>query len=124
MDVKKYQELANKTAMYPSLERMVERQKKYESGDNVKNIYYPALGLAGEAGEVAGKVSKIMRDKMGVLSEEDILDLKKELGDCLWFIAEMATVLDLNLEEILEINIAKLKDRHLRNAICGSGDNR
>jgi len=87
-------------------------------------IAYPALGLADEAGEVAGKIKKIFRDKDGIIGPEDRDALKYELGDVLWYIAEMATVLGFDMEEIAEANIAKLADRQRRNAIGGDGDNR
>ena len=88
------------------------------------SVIYPALGLAGEAGEVAGKVSKIMRDSDGSLSEELREDLGKELGDVLWFVAQLASDLSLNLGEIARGNLRKLADRSERGVLGGSGDDR
>jgi len=85
---------------------------------------YPSHGLTEEAGEVAGKFAKIIRDKGGAISNEDKLAISKELGDCLWMIAEICSVLDLSLSEVMELNIKKLEDRKARNVISGSGDNR
>ncbi len=87
-------------------------------------IVYPTLGLTNEAGEFAGKVKKIFRDKQGVISEEDRQELKKELGDVLWYLAQLATELNLSLEDIASYNLQKLADRQARNQIQGEGDNR
>lgn len=88
------------------------------------NIVYPALKLNGEAGEVAEKIGKILRDKDATFSEEDLFEIAKELGDVLWYINALANDIGFTLEEIAEINIKKLADRANRNMIGGSGDNR
>ena len=98
-----YQEEAKKTAIYPDQYRVV----------------YPALGLAGEAGEVAEKVKKHIRD--GVLNVEE---LKKELGDVLWYLAAIASDLGLTLDDVAEANLQKLRSRQARGVISGNGDNR
>lgn len=82
------------------------------------------LGLVGEAGEVAEKYKKIIRDKKGVISDSDKEDLKKELGDVLWYTALLAKYLGVELEEVAQINLDKLSSRHSRGAIHGKGDNR
>jgi len=87
-------------------------------------VIYPTLGLVNEAGEVAGKIKKIFRDKEGVFTETDRDALKAELGDVLWYISQVATELDLSLDEIAEYNLAKLLDRQARGKIRGDGDNR
>ena len=87
-------------------------------------VIYPALGLVNEAGEVAGKIKKVFRDKDGEISAETREALKAELGDVLWYISQVATELDLSLDEIAEANIAKLLDRLERGKIKGDGDNR
>ena len=87
-------------------------------------IVYPTLGLANEAGEVAGKVKKIFRDKGGVISEEDRQALKGELGDVLWYLAQICTELDLTLDEVAEANLTKLFSRLERGKIKGDGDER
>lgn len=84
------------------------------------NAYYMALGLAGEAGEVANKVKKIMRDN----TSPDREGIKAELGDVLWYVAGMATVLGIKLDDIAAANLDKLQDRQRRGVIGGSGDNR
>lgn len=87
-------------------------------------IVYPTLGLVNEAGEVAGKIKKIFRDKAGVIAEEDRQALKSELGDVLWYLTQICTELSISLESVAEYNIEKLLDRLDRDVINGSGDNR
>ncbi len=87
-------------------------------------IVYPTLGLVNEAGELAGKVKKIFRDKGGKIGEEDRDALKYELGDVLWYLAQIATELDLSLQEVAEANLEKLFSRLERGKIGGEGDNR
>jgi NTP pyrophosphatase (non-canonical NTP hydrolase) len=104
-----YQEKAKETALYPNLGN---------------NPYYPALGLTGEAGEIANKVKKIMRDKDGKIDEETRDDIKKELGDVLWYVAATASEFGLDMGEIASKNYEKLKKRLEEGKIQGSGDNR
>jgi len=85
-------------------------------------IIYPTLGLVNEAGEVAGKVKKIFRDKGGQIGEAERLALKSELGDVLWYLAQICTELDLTLEEVAAYNLEKLFDRLQRGVIRGDGD--
>jgi NTP pyrophosphatase (non-canonical NTP hydrolase) len=108
-DFDAYQELAMSTAVYP------------QRGNN---LAYPALGLNGEAGEVAEKVKKILRDKGGLLDEETRQALKKELGDVLWYVAAMCSEAGLSMAEVAEHNISKLRDRQTRAVLHGSGDER
>ncbi|MXY95023.1 MAG: nucleotide pyrophosphohydrolase [Caldilineaceae bacterium SB0664_bin_27] len=86
------------------------------------SIVYPTLGLVNEAGEVAGKIKKVFRDKEGVISDADRAALKSELGDVLWYLTQICTELDLSLEEVAEQNIEKLFDRLERGVIRGDGD--
>lgn len=108
MDFRAYQDKATKTAIYP--EEMA--------------VWYPALGLNGEAGEVAEKVKKVFRDKKGVFSFQDREEIGKELGDVLWYLAAIASDLGLSLDVVAVDNVAKLKDRQRRDKLSGSGDNR
>ncbi len=108
MDIKTYQEWTEKTAIYPK-----------DAG-----IAYTILGLAGEAGEVAGKYKKVIRDNNGVLTEDRKDQLIDELGDVLWYCARLAEELGISLEEVLQRNHDKLEDRLARNVIQGSGDKR
>lgn len=87
-------------------------------------IVYPTLGLVNEAGEVAGKIKKIFRDKGGTISEEDRQALKYELGDVLWYLTQICTELGLTLEEVAQANLEKLFSRLERGQIQGEGDYR
>lgn len=109
MDLATYQQRSRQTARYPN------------AGSNP---IYPTLGLCGEAGEVADKIKKVLRDRGGVLDAAVRDDLKLELGDVLWYLAQLATELDLDLAEVAEANLAKLASRAARNVIGGSGDRR
>ena len=86
-------------------------------------VAYDGLGL-GEAGEVQGKIKKIIRDNSGIITPEGIEDIKKELGDTLWYIASMCENLGITLEDVAKTNIEKIHDRNARGVRRGSGDNR
>jgi len=109
MDFAEYQKRARQTAAYPVIGH---------------GVIYPTLGLANEAGEVSGKIKKIFRDKDGVIAAADRTALAAELGDVLWYLAQVATELGLSLEEIAAHNIEKLLDRQSRGKIRGDGDDR
>ncbi len=109
MDFSTYQTKSRKTALYPAIGHPV---------------IYPTLGLTNEAGEVAGKIKKIFRDKNGVIGEAERAALKGELGDVLWYLSQVCTELDLSLDEVAEANIEKLYSRLERGKIGGDGDNR
>ncbi len=83
-----------------------------------------AMGVAGEAGEVVEKWKKIVAYKDGVVTDEDKAELAKELGDVVWYIAVLAHELGLSFEEVMQVNVEKLKSRQARNIIKGKGDNR
>ena len=104
-----YQKKSRKTAKYP---------------DVGSNFVYPTLGLAGEAGEVADKIKKIIRDDGGEVLPEKKKEIEKELGDVLWYVSQIATELGLSLEDIAEKNIEKLYSRLERGKRGGSGDDR
>ncbi len=109
MDFHTYQQRSRATACYP------------EAG---ANPIYPTLGLCGEAGEVADKVKKVLRDQGGEFSAEVIAALQLELGDVLWYVAQLATELGLELDQVAQANLDKLASRSARNVISGSGDSR
>ena len=109
MDMSDYQAGARATAVYPGVG---------------ENLAYPALGLCGEAGEVAENVKKTIRDDGGVLREERRAALAAELGDVLWYVAQVATEAGLDLGEVAAANLAKLSSRHERSVLQGSGDDR
>lgn len=87
-------------------------------------IVYPTLGLTNEAGEVAGKVKKIFRDQGGIVTDEHRAALTLELGDVLWYLAELCTQLDISLEDVAAANIEKLRGRTARGTLSGDGDDR
>jgi NTP pyrophosphatase (non-canonical NTP hydrolase) len=108
MTVNEYQQKALETAIYPE----------------DKRIFYPTLGMAGEAGEVADKVKKVIRDNGQVFTDGKKREIAKEIGDVMWYCATLANDLGYSLEEIAEMNIQKLESRKQRGMIGGSGDNR
>jgi len=108
MNFNEYQNAAKLTDIYPADHALV----------------CHALGLTNEAGEVAGKIKKIYRDENGILYKHRELEIAKELGDVLWYLAMVANDIEYTLEEIAEMNIEKLTSRKERNKIGGSGDNR
>ena len=120
LDFNDYQKKAHETADYPK-GNIVDLKGGYE---NRINYIYPALGLAEEAGEVAGKYAKAVRDNAGVIDEERKQEIIKELGDVLWFVAELCTTLDVALSDVAQKNLDKLASRKERGVIHGSGDNR
>ena len=113
MQFNEYQERVKETAIYPNV------------GDN---FVYPALGLAGETGEVIEKIKKLVRDNnitsAAMVEEEKKQEIKKEMGDVLWYLAQLSTEFGFLLEEVAERNIEKLASRKERGMLRGSGDNR
>jgi NTP pyrophosphatase (non-canonical NTP hydrolase) len=108
MDLSEYQRQSRRTAEYP----------------REAWLAYPALGLAGEAGEVAEHAKKAIRDDGGKVGQERRAAMAKELGDVLWYVAQLATELDLDLDEIARQNLEKLFSRQARGVLSGSGDDR
>lgn len=103
MNFSEYQTMALKTAIYPK----------------ALGLYYTALGLSGETGEVAEKVKKLIRD--GTIDRQS---MKKELGDVLWYLAAMSHELGIDLQDVAEGNILKLANRAKSGSLSGSGDDR
>ena len=113
MEFNKYQELA----------------AKYDLAQATADLKSPGfvekvLGLVGEAGETADKIKKLIRDKDGVVSDEDKELVTKELGDTLWYIASIARYLDVSLSDVAEGNLEKLESRWQRGKLHGEGDER
>ena len=111
MDFDAYQEQATKTATFDG------KQKEYQ-------LMYLTLGVTGEAGEIAEKVKKLMRNDDGLISDEKRDELKREIGDVLWYLSQLSRVLGFPFSEAAEANIAKLADRKARGVIKSTGDNR
>jgi len=94
------------------------------TGDDFKDLLHWVLGLNGEAGEVAEKIKKIIRDKDSQVSEQDKQELAKEIGDVLWYLAVFAHHLGIPLSDIAQQNLDKLQSRKARGVLGGTGDNR
>lgn len=141
MNFKDYQTEAHKTAIYPYLASPVTTpieisnfdlsceddmaiQYKVVSYSFPVSFIYPSIGLAGEVGEVSEIIKKIIRDNDGKETEKDVENISKELGDVLWYVAELCTCFNLDLQKVAEANVAKLKKRQEENKLHGSGDNR
>ncbi len=108
MTLNEYQQHALETAIYPEERRII----------------YPTLGLTGEAGEVADKVKKVIRDDHEAFTPEKRLEIVKEIGDVLWYCATLSRDLGYDLDEVAQMNVDKLRSRMQRAKITGSGDNR
>jgi NTP pyrophosphatase (non-canonical NTP hydrolase) len=107
-DLDMYQKVALTTAIYP----------------REQAIIYPTLGLTGEAGEVANKVKKIIRDGSNKNDNSMVSEIKSEIGDCLWYIAVLADDIGCKLSDIANTNLIKLANRKEKGTIRGSGDKR
>ncbi len=108
MTLDEYQAIARQTALYPDDQR----------------ITYPALGLASEAGEVAGKVKKVLRDQGGDFNQAQREAIRDELGDVLWYVAVLSAEVGFTLDEVAGRNASKLKARMEKGTIRGEGDHR
>jgi NTP pyrophosphatase (non-canonical NTP hydrolase) len=109
MNFDQYQEEARKTAIYPNVGN---------------NFIYPTLGLCGESGEVAEKIKKVIRDNNGILTDTKTEEIAKELGDVLWYIANICEELNIRMDKVALLNLSKLKKRQEENKVHGDGDNR
>ena len=93
-------------------------------GWNNNEILYPLIGMCGETGEVADKIKKVLRDKNGDFSEDDRIEILKEIGDTLWYMTALCHDLGYSLEDAANINLSKIVKRRAENTIHGEGDNR
>ena len=107
-DLDMYQQVAKQTAIYP----------------REQAIIYPTLGLTGEAGEVANKVKKIIRDDGNKINKGLVQEISAEIGDCLWYISVLADDIGIKLSDIANANLIKLANRKEKGTIHGSGDTR
>ncbi len=109
MELNQYQDKSRSTALYPNVGQ---------------NPIYPTLGLAGEAGEVADKVKKVIRDNQGIFDQDSKESIMLELGDVLWYVAQLSSELGFDLEDVAINNLKKLSSRAKRGKISGFGDKR
>jgi len=110
MELNEYQILTQETAIYPGK-------------GTVMGLVYAGLGL-GEAGEVQGKIKKVLRDDGGEITAEKREAIAKELGDMLWYVGATATEIGVSLDDIAQGNLDKLASRKERGTLQGSGDER
>lgn len=111
MDFDEYEKLATRTATFGG--------KQHEH-----QLMYITLGIAGESGEIAEKIKKIVRNDNGIVSDENRESLKREIGDVLWYLSQLSRVLGFHFSEAAKANIDKLADRAARNVIKSTGDHR
>jgi len=104
-----YQKQSRLSAIYPQMGQ---------------NFTYSLIGLVGETGEVAEKIKKLIRDKQSKLDNDYRAEIKKEMGDILWYFSQLATDLGIGLEDLVKTNLKKIKSRQVRHKIHGNGDNR
>ena len=116
MTFEEYQRRTNATAVYP-LELTTQHT-------GILGICYCALGAAGEAGELANKVKKLIRDDEGVLTDKFRTEILDEVGDCLWYLAQISERLGTNLDFVALRNLDKLAARKRSDTLHGSGDTR
>ena len=109
MELNQYQDKSRATASYPNVGN---------------NPIYPTLGLSGEAGEVADKVKKVIRDNKGVFDQEAKESIMLELGDVLWYVSQLSCELGFELENVAIANLDKLSSRSSRGMLSGEGDSR
>jgi len=109
MTFNEYQSKAKETARFPEKETA---------------FIYASLALMGEAGEIAEKIKKVWRDKNRVVGESDREEIKKEMGDVLWYLSQLADQLDIDFDDVAQTNLNKTRSRLARDVINGSGDNR
>ena len=111
LNFNEYQKSADTTAIYPNR-------------NSISGLMYCALGLSGETGEVAECIKKLYRDHDGIVTEDIKKNITKEMGDVLWYLAEIATELNISFNDIAQINVDKLTSRKERNVLHGNGDDR
>lgn len=111
MELDEYQKLASRTANFSGI-----------PGEHP--IMYCCLGLAGEMGELIEKVKKVMRNDAGIVSDEAREGIKREMGDVMWYLSQMARLMDISFDDVGATNIKKVYDRAERGVISSHGDNR
>ena len=113
MDFSQYNKESSRVLLYPKL----------LGGVDISPMYL-GMGVCGEAGETVEKIKKVYRDSKGVFDNQAVLEIKKEIGDVLWYLNRLSEELGFTLESAAELNILKLQDRIEREKLKGEGDNR
>ncbi|RJQ33957.1 hypothetical protein C4568_03425 [Candidatus Parcubacteria bacterium] len=111
MNFDEYQKLASRTATFSGKQAEIP-------------LVYVALGLAGESGELIEKIKKVMRNDNGEISEEKREEIKREIGDVLWYLSQISRLCDIPFDDAAVTNIEKLADRAKRGVIKSEGDTR
>jgi len=111
---------------FDDYQQKIKKYDQYTETDNPLDpgLFEKVLGISGEAGEVADKLKKIVRDKGGKISDEDKIEIAKELGDVIWYVASTARYLGIPFSEVAKKNVEKLESRYQRGKLNGDGDNR
>jgi len=123
-DLREYASMTRKAAIYRDEVDDLVAEAPIGHVSKMLKIFYATTGLAGEAGEVANKVKKILRDCRGVVTEETRTKLLGELGGVAWYLVALTEELGLTIEEVLEYNYEQIRSRQARGALTGDGDDR
>lgn len=107
-----------------TLDEYQKKALKFAKPKHENEFFHWVLGLVGESGEIAEKVKKLIRDQESDINRLDKEDMKKEIGDVLWYVATLSNHLGFSLDEVAQANVDKLSSRKQRGVLGGSGDNR
>ncbi len=124
MDTVEYQERAHATGIYGERIEELVFSRNLDNTRTLLQLSYVISGINGEAGEIADIFKKVMRDDRGMFSQRSAELMRKEVGDTIWYLSELCSVMGWTLAEVMHDNIEKLEDRKERNTLQGSGDER
>lgn len=124
LNLEEYARMTQKAAIYRDEVDDLVAEASDESIAKMLKIFYATTGLAGEAGEIANKVKKILRDNRGVVSEDTRTKLLGELGDVAWYLVALTEELGFTIEEVLAFNYEQIRSRQARGTLTGDGDDR
>lgn len=124
VSVEDYETMVSEAAIYKAAVKEFVSSGDTEAIAKLFNVFYATTGLAGEAGEVANKVKKILRDNKGVIDAEVRKKVLGELGGVVWYLAAVSAEFDLSLNDVMAYNFDQITDRQKRNVLQGDGDDR
>ncbi len=124
VSIEEYEDMVIEAAIYKEAVDDFVDLAKLDDVAKMLSVFYATTGLAGEAGEVANKVKKILRDNRGVIDDEIRQKVLGELGGVAWYLTAVSAEFDLSLTDVLEYNFNQIKDRQERDVLHGDGDNR